>query len=223
MTFFTTPELLEIGDMPFSSPNQKPTRTEALEYYRKVAEHYALDVRQYRDGRPGDGLRRRLHRPHHRPLRPRLAASRAASSPSPPATTTCPTTSTFPAKSLTKVKHYYHEPHPYFGLDVVVIGGKNSAAIAALDLWRHGARITLVHRGAGDASPCEVLDPARHRQPHQERRGHGPLQLTVDKHHRGRRHHRDARRRGDHPQSLRLRADRLPPRLRLPGAPRHQA
>src|SRR5882757_6148701 len=47
MTFFTTPELLEIGDMPFSSPNQKPNRNEALEYYRKVAEHYELDVRQY--------------------------------------------------------------------------------------------------------------------------------------------------------------------------------
>src|SRR5277367_1645668 len=47
MTFFTTPELLEIGNMPFSSPNQKPNRNEALEYYRKVAEHYALDVRQY--------------------------------------------------------------------------------------------------------------------------------------------------------------------------------
>src|SRR3954447_10043803 len=49
MTFFTTPELLEIGDMPFSSPNQKPTRSEALEYYRKVAEHYSLDVRQYQN------------------------------------------------------------------------------------------------------------------------------------------------------------------------------
>src|SRR5215475_7629078 len=47
MTFFTTPELLEIGDIPFASPNQKPTRSEALEYYRKVAEHYHLDVRQY--------------------------------------------------------------------------------------------------------------------------------------------------------------------------------
>ncbi len=45
--------------------------------------------------------------------------------------------------------HYYREPHPYFGLNVVVIGGKNSAAIAALDLWRHGARVTLVHRGPG--------------------------------------------------------------------------
>src|SRR5438445_8959487 len=59
MTFFTTPELLEIGDIPFSSPNQKPNRGEALEYYRKVAEHYALDIRQYQrvervDGSDGD-------------------------------------------------------------------------------------------------------------------------------------------------------------------------
>ncbi len=53
-----------------------------------------------------------------------------------------------PGERLSKVKHYYHEPHPFYGLDVLVIGGKNSAAIAALDLWRHGARVTLVHRGA---------------------------------------------------------------------------
>jgi len=53
-----------------------------------------------------------------------------------------------PGEDLSKVKHYYHEPHPYYSLDVAVIGGKNSAAIAALDLWRHGARVTLVHRGA---------------------------------------------------------------------------
>ena len=53
-----------------------------------------------------------------------------------------------PGESLSKVKHYYHEPHPYFGLDVLVIGGKNSAAIAALDLWRHGAHVTVVYRGA---------------------------------------------------------------------------
>src|SRR5438552_19174232 len=55
MTFFTTPELLEIGDIPFSSPNQKPTRQEALEYYRKVAEHYQLDVRQYEPASKIDG------------------------------------------------------------------------------------------------------------------------------------------------------------------------
>ena len=53
-----------------------------------------------------------------------------------------------PGEDSAKVKHYYHEPHPYFAQDVLVIGGKNSAAIAALDLWRHGARVTLVHRGA---------------------------------------------------------------------------
>jgi thioredoxin reductase (NADPH) len=52
-----------------------------------------------------------------------------------------------PGEDLPKVEHYYHDPHPYYGMDVVVIGGKNSAAIAALDLWRHGARVTLVHRG----------------------------------------------------------------------------
>jgi thioredoxin reductase (NADPH) len=53
-----------------------------------------------------------------------------------------------PGEDLSKVEHYYNEPHPYFGLNVLVIGGKNSAAIAALDLWRHGAKVTLVHRGA---------------------------------------------------------------------------
>jgi thioredoxin reductase (NADPH) len=53
-----------------------------------------------------------------------------------------------PGEDLPKVFHYYREPHPFFNLDVLVIGGKNSAAISALDLWRHGARVTLVHRGA---------------------------------------------------------------------------
>src|SRR5262249_49074636 len=68
MTFFTTPELLEIGDIPFSSPNQKPNRSEALEYYRKVAEHYKLDLRQYEtileiEGSDGDFI---VHtRDHH--------------------------------------------------------------------------------------------------------------------------------------------------------------
>jgi thioredoxin reductase (NADPH) len=52
-----------------------------------------------------------------------------------------------PGEQLGKVEHYYDEPHPYFNADVLVIGGKNSAAIAALELWRHGARVTLVHRG----------------------------------------------------------------------------
>jgi thioredoxin reductase (NADPH) len=54
-----------------------------------------------------------------------------------------------PGETLSKVHHYYHDPHPYYGMDVAVIGGKNSAAIAALELWRHGARVTLIYRGEG--------------------------------------------------------------------------
>ena len=65
----------------------------------------------------------------------------------PPVTTTVRTTWNIPGEDLPKVLHYYKEPHPYFDMDVLIVGGKNSAAIAALDLWRHGARVTLVHRG----------------------------------------------------------------------------
>jgi thioredoxin reductase (NADPH) len=147
MTFFTTPELLEIGDMPFSSPNQKPTRSEALEYYRKVAEHYALNVRQYEtvervtghDGAFTVHTTDQFNRPITHRARKLVVATGYYD---------LPNYLNLPGEDLSKVKHYYHEPHPYFGLDVLVIGGKNSAAIAALDLWRHGARVTLVHRGA---------------------------------------------------------------------------
>jgi thioredoxin reductase (NADPH) len=147
MTFFTTPELLEIGDMPFSSPNQKPTRSEALEYYRKVAEHYALNVRQYEtvtrvtgaDGAFAVHTQDQFNRPIQHKARKLVIATGYYD---------LPNYLDIPGEDSPKVKHYYHEPHPYFGLDVLVIGGKNSAAIATLDLWRHGARVTLVHRGA---------------------------------------------------------------------------
>ena len=147
MTFFTTPELLEIGDIPFPSPNPKPSRDEALQYYRLVAAHYRLDIRQYHRvervegasgaftvhtedsfGRPGELYARHLaiatgyyDLPNHLHI---------------------------PGEKLSKVHHYYDDPHPYFEMDVVVIGGKNSSAIAALELWRSGARVTLVHRGS---------------------------------------------------------------------------
>src|SRR5271154_4956848 len=147
MTFFTTPELLEIGNMPFSSPNQKPNRNEALEYYRKVAEHYALDVRQYEnvervDGRDGNFTVHTIDR-FGRMLQHRARKLVVATG-----YYDLPNYLGIPGEGLSKVKHYYHEPHPFYDLDVLVIGGKNSAAIAALDLWRHGARVTLVHRGA---------------------------------------------------------------------------
>jgi thioredoxin reductase (NADPH) len=147
MTFFTTPELLEIGDIPFPSPNPKPSRNEALQYYRLVAAYYKLDVRQYlrveritgvdgaftvltedRFGRPG-ALKAR-----------KLAISTGYYD--------LPNYLRIPGEDLSKVLHYYNDPHPYFEMDVVVIGGKNSAAIAALELWRSGARVTLVHREA---------------------------------------------------------------------------
>ena len=146
MTFFTTPELLEIGNMPFSSPNQKPNRNEALEYYRKVAEHYKLDVRQYEnvecvtgsDGSFTVHTTDRFGRASQHRARKLVVATGYYD---------LPNYLGIPGEDLSKVKHYYHEPHPFYGLDILVIGGKNSAAIAALDLWRHGAKVTLVHRG----------------------------------------------------------------------------
>src|ERR1700732_4844773 len=148
MTFFTTPELLEIGDIPFPSPNQKPTRDEALEYYRKVAEHYAVNILQYRnvagvEGGDGDfriKIADRFDRMAEFRARKLIIATGYYDLPNPP---------DIPGEDLPKVHHYYDSPPPYFDADVVVIGGKNSAAIAALDLWRHGARVTLVHRGPG--------------------------------------------------------------------------
>jgi thioredoxin reductase (NADPH) len=147
MTFFTTSELLEIGGIPFPSTHAKPTRNEALEYYRQVAAFYRLDVRQYRlvervtgaDGdfsvhlRDGYGRTSELHAR-------KLAIAIGYYD--------LPNLMGIPGEELSKVHHYYDDPHPYYGLDIAVIGGKNSAAIAALELWRHGARVTLIHRGA---------------------------------------------------------------------------
>jgi thioredoxin reductase (NADPH) len=146
MTFFTTPELLEIGDMPFSSPNQKPSRNEALEYYRKVAEHYKLEFRQYQTvsgvtGEDGDftiNTLDRFSRQRSYGARKVVIATGYYD---------LPNYLEVPGEELPKVLHYYHDPHPYYDQNVLVVGGKNSAAIAALDLWRHGAHVTLVHRG----------------------------------------------------------------------------
>jgi thioredoxin reductase (NADPH) len=148
MTFFTTPELLEIGGIPFPSPNAKPTRNEALEYYRQVAAYYPLDIRQYHcvervTGADGDftvHTTDRFERPGELKAR-KLVLSIGYYD--------LPNWMDIPGETLSKVHHYYHDPHPYYGMDVAVIGGKNSAAIAALELWRHGARVTVIYRGAG--------------------------------------------------------------------------
>jgi thioredoxin reductase (NADPH) len=147
MTFFTTSSLLEIGDIPFPSPNAKPSRTEALQYYRRVAAHYKLDIRQYHrvervTGADGAFTVRTIDRFH------RSGSIQARKLALATGYYDLPNYLHIPGESLSKVHHYYFDPHPFSGMDVLVIGGKNSAAIAALELWRSGARVTLVHRGA---------------------------------------------------------------------------
>jgi thioredoxin reductase (NADPH) len=147
MVFFTTPELLEIGDIPFTTALQKPTREEALEYYRKVSEHYQLDVRQYewvktvvgQDGNFSITATDRAGRAHDYRTKKVIVSTGYYD---------LANQLGIPGEDLPKVSHYYGEPHPYYDTDVLVIGGKNSAAIASLDLWRHGARVTLVYRGS---------------------------------------------------------------------------
>jgi thioredoxin reductase (NADPH) len=147
MIFFTTPELLEIGDVPFTTALAKPNRLEALEYYRRVAEHYHLPLRQYEwvktiTGEDGDF--RVVTTDRHDAVHDYRARKIVLAT----GYYDLANQLNVPGEDLDKVFHYYREPHPYFDTDVVVIGGKNSAAEVALDLWRHGARVTLVHRGA---------------------------------------------------------------------------
>lgn len=144
MTFFTTPELLEIGDIPFSTANMKPTRQEALEYYRKVADHYQLHVCQYHWVKTVTGEDNQF-RITATDRRGGIHDFRARKVIVATGYYDLPNLMQIPGEDLPKVFHYYHEPHPYYDSDVLVIGGKNSAAIAALELWRHGARVTLVH------------------------------------------------------------------------------
>jgi len=146
MVFFTTPELLEIGEIPFNTALVKPTRQEALEYYRRVAEHYKLHVRQYQWVKTitgQNGAFRVTASDRHDLIHDYRARKVIVAT----GYYDLPNLLGIPGEQSPKVFHYYREPHPYYDTDVVVIGGKNSAAEAALDLWRHGARVTLVHRG----------------------------------------------------------------------------
>ncbi|HWQ54940.1 MAG TPA: YpdA family putative bacillithiol disulfide reductase [Bryobacteraceae bacterium] len=148
MVFFTTPELLEIGNIPMTSLGEKPTRTEALKYYRRVADHYKLDIHQYERVQAISGVDNgfevsttdRLGCAHRYPARKIVLATGYYD---------VPNLLNVPGEELGKVLHYYKEPHPYYNHDVAVVGAKNSAAIAALELYWTGARVTLIHRGAG--------------------------------------------------------------------------
>ena len=147
MTFFTTPELMEIGNIPMTSLNDKPNRLEALKYYRRVADHYHLDIHQYEKVdriAGGDNAFQVFTTDRH--ASPRTYDARKIVL----ATSyyDIPNRLGVPGEDLDKVLHYYKDPHPYYNHDVAVIGGKNSAAIAALELHWTGARVTLIQRGA---------------------------------------------------------------------------
>ena len=145
MVFFTTPELLEIGDLPLVCAAEKPTRIEALKYYRKSAEHFGLELRLYErvlrvDGQDGSftviTTTDRGTEQQYRGKKIALATGYYD----------LPNELGVPGEDLPHVSHYYTEPHQFWNQDVVVIGGKNSAAEAALDLYRNGARVSLIHR-----------------------------------------------------------------------------
>lgn len=148
MVFFTTPELLEIGDIPMTSLNEKPNRHEALKYYRRVADHFKLDIHDYErvekitgdDGAFQVFTINRLGCPVTYFARKIVLATGYYD---------VPNLLNVPGEHLGKVYHYYNEPHPFYNHDVAVIGAKNSAAIAALEMFWTGARVTLIHRGTG--------------------------------------------------------------------------
>ena len=144
MTFFSTAIMLEVGGVPFTIPNAKPTRREALAYYRRVVENCGVDVRQYEEvedisGQEGDftvstrkitGTENTyhasavviatggLHEPNHLGV---------------------------PGEDLPKVRHYYYEPYPYYDQNVLVVGAGNSAVESALEMFRNGVRVTMAH------------------------------------------------------------------------------
>jgi len=145
MTFFTTRERLEIGDIPFSSVNVKPTRAEALEYYRRVAVFYKLPVHYDEkvtaihgvDGVFETATERSTGRRATYKSRKVIVATGYYD---------LPNRIGIPGEDLPKVSHYALEGHAFFGRKVAVIGGANSAAVTALDLYRHGAEVTLIYR-----------------------------------------------------------------------------
>ncbi len=146
MVFFTTPELLEIGGLPFVSPFEKPTRLEALRYYRRVVDakdlRVELGVTVCGIQRDEDGLFAVQTTADDE----RVVVRRARAVVVAIGYYDRPNLLGIPGEDLPNVSHYYHEPHPFYRRQVVVVGGGNSAAEAALELYRAGAKVTIVHR-----------------------------------------------------------------------------
>lgn len=146
MTFFTSADLLEIGNIPMIVSDGKPKRIDGLKYYRRVAEHFELPVKNYErvlsiTGRKNNFVvssRDRLGEGHNYHCRKVIVATGYYDNPN---------RMGVPGEDLPKVSHYYSDPHPYYRKKVAVIGGNNSAAEAALDLYRNGTEVVLIHRG----------------------------------------------------------------------------
>src|SRR6266545_3710998 len=148
MVFFTTPELLEIGNLPLTTPYDKPTRLEALRYYRRVVDTYELPISFHEkvmsierepDGRFIVETENDRGVTRVREARAVVLAIGYYDLPNPIGVS---------GEDLPHVSHYYTDAHPYYRARVVIVGGKNSAAEAALELFRAGAHVTLVHRRA---------------------------------------------------------------------------
>lgn len=144
MQFFSTPELLEIGGLPFIASGEKPNRQEALKYYRAVVKTYQLDVRTYEKviGIQRDKDIFTVHtesKNGKQAYQTRYLVQATGYYDS-------PNLLGIPGEDLPKVHHYYKEGHPYSGLNVLVVGGKNSAVDAAMDLYYAGAKVTMVYR-----------------------------------------------------------------------------
>lgn len=140
MTFFSTSDKLEIGNIPFISHGPKPTRKEALEYYRRAAEHYDLNIRLYEevtsvDGKDGE-FEVNTDKGSYKAEKVVLATGFYGQE----------NLLNIPGEELPKVTHYYDDPHKYAWQDVVIVGAGNSAADAALETWRANANVTLVIR-----------------------------------------------------------------------------
>jgi thioredoxin reductase (NADPH) len=149
MVFFTTPELMEIGGLPFTSPNDKPSRLEALRYYRRATDTYKLDIvfdetvlsisKNEDDGEFSVETTGKSLPGSHRTIQARAIVMATGAY-------DFPNLIDVPGEDLPHVSHYYTAPHPFYRKHVVIVGGKNSAAEAALDLYRAGARVTMIHR-----------------------------------------------------------------------------
>lgn len=148
MQFFSTTALLEIGGVPFTSPNDKPFRHEALVYYRRAAEQHGLEIAAYEEAlsveRNEDGSFT-VHTVNKRGERQSRQAAHVVIS---TGYFDQPNMIGIPGEELPKVTHYFGEAHPYTGMRVTVIGGSNSAVDAALELIRVGASVDMVYRGA---------------------------------------------------------------------------